>query len=646
MGVVIMGADLTQGHLKDVIPGDVDNEKQNQGLESEEPIKFGLVDCSEETTNGHSKGEGDSVSNGNFPKDAVDEWPVPKQIHIFYFIRYRSYEDPKLKTKIDQVDKEIQKTNQARFQITESLKAKRSERATVISQLRPLTTEDKRYRMIVDEKRKEMEPLHAALGKLRSANNHAREKGVGICSSEEELNELIRSLHFRMQHESNTLAEEKQLLKEIRQLEGTRDKVVANAAMKAKIQDSLGQRDAIQDQVKLIGGDLDGVRKQQTAVRTQIKHLEEELRAIDDEISSLQEQLMALNEKKSKAYETFSELRKQRDEGNTYYYQNRSLLNNAKDLAAKKEIVSLGELSHAEIEKFMSLWSSSKAFRDDYEKRILPSLDSRQLSRDGRMRNPDEKPLLLEVKPSAELEAAAMKVNIKRTKEDVKPPEENNTVLTSKVHKEGSNKLTEAEMKGNVGNSEMKGKVAGVEDTGNLSGSEKVQKESTAANRADEAKLKEIKREDEAKLKEIKREEEIAKAKLASERKKKLAEKTAAKAAVRAQKEAEKKLKEHEKRAKKKAGGSTPAIEADQIEVEMETVDSEKADVMNVEASVSSKNKVQKENVRYRNRPRAQEALPKVIQKRKKSPSYWAWAIPGATVLVLMLVILTYYYVF
>ena len=61
----------------------------------------------------------------------------------------------------------------------------------------------------------------------------------------------IQSLHYRMQHESNTLSEEKQLLKEIKQLEGTREKVIANAAVKAKIQDSLGQKEAIQDQVKV-----------------------------------------------------------------------------------------------------------------------------------------------------------------------------------------------------------------------------------------------------------------------------------------------------------------------------------------------------------------------------------------------------------
>lgn len=47
------------------------------------------------------------------------------------------------------------------------------------------------------------------------------------------------------------MSEEKQLLREINQLEGTREKVIANAAMRAKLQDSMGQKEAIQDQVKV-----------------------------------------------------------------------------------------------------------------------------------------------------------------------------------------------------------------------------------------------------------------------------------------------------------------------------------------------------------------------------------------------------------
>lgn len=180
----------------------------------------------------------------------------------------------------------------------------------------------------------------------------------------------------------------------------------------------------------------------------------------------------------------------------------------------------------------MSLWSSDKAFRGDYEKRILSSLDIRQLSRDGRMRNPDEKPLVSAVlpppiepvtAPGKVNTAAQLKVDKKRTKEDVKPLQEPNTVSTSTAQNEGHDESTEVQMKG-------KGDMSA--DAESFSLPEKTQKESVAANGTDPIKLKEIKRE-----------EEMAKAKLASERKKKLAEKAAEKATKRAQKEAEKKLK-------------------------------------------------------------------------------------------------------
>lgn len=48
-----------------------------------------------------------------------------------------------------------------------------------------------------------------------------------------------------MQHESIPLNEEKQILREIKQLEGTREKVLANAAMRAKIQESMGEKEAL-----------------------------------------------------------------------------------------------------------------------------------------------------------------------------------------------------------------------------------------------------------------------------------------------------------------------------------------------------------------------------------------------------------------
>lgn len=44
-------------------------------------------------------------------------------------------------------------------------------------------------------------------------------------------------------------------------------------------------------------------------------------------------------------------------------------------MAAKKDVRTLEEFVDAEVERFMSNWNSSKAFRNDYQKRILASLD-------------------------------------------------------------------------------------------------------------------------------------------------------------------------------------------------------------------------------------------------------------------------------
>lgn len=131
MAVEVVGFEMVQG------PGPFENgaeggksvlhEKENGKLDQDvgagKPIKFGSH--GDESA---AKGEGNDVSDSNVPKDVGEEWPAPKQIHSFYFVRCRPYDDPTIKTKIDQFDKEISKINQGRFQITEALKAKRVSR--------------------------------------------------------------------------------------------------------------------------------------------------------------------------------------------------------------------------------------------------------------------------------------------------------------------------------------------------------------------------------------------------------------------------------------------------------------------------------------------------------------------------------------
>ncbi|XP_073126701.1 proton pump-interactor 1 isoform X1 [Henckelia pumila] len=474
------------------------------------------------------KGEAPKVFESNVPKDAVDEWPEPKQVHSFYFVRYRAFEDQNLKNKLDLADKELQKKNQERLKLIEKLKAKRGDRANIIAQLRSLGVENKQFRTFMDEKKKEMEPLQQALGKLRGPAG-SRERAYAICSSEEELNDLIKSFQYRIQHEIIPLTEEKRILREIKQLEGTREKVIANAAERARIQDSLGEKEAIQDQVKLIGVDLDGVRKEKQVINARLKQLEDEKLAVEKAIKVLEEELTALTEKRDKTFENIKEMRKQRDEGNSPFHENRVVLTKAKVLAVNKDVKALQDLSDTEVGNFMNLWNNNKAFRDDYERRILPSLDARQLSRDGRMRNSEEKPLV-----SVEVPTPSMPEVVKTTS---KQPPKQDLVSAAKEDTSEQKVQNPKNAKNNKGNKKTELTLEKIEEQAR-------EEEVFQSDIIPKDSLPKKEEMDETKLKELKKEEEMAKRLQTEERRKKLAEKAAAKAAKKAEQEAEKKLKE------------------------------------------------------------------------------------------------------
>ncbi|XP_073312571.1 proton pump-interactor 1-like [Primulina huaijiensis] len=599
------------------------------------------------------KGEAPKVFESSAPKDAVDEWPEPKQVHSFYFVRYRAFEDPNLKNKLDLADKELQKRNQDRFQLIERLKEKRGDRAQIIAQLRSLGVENKQFRIFMDEKRKEMEPLQQALGKLRGPAG-SRERASGICSSEEELNDLIKSFQYRIQHESIPLSEEKQILREIKQLEGTREKVIANSAERARIQDSLGEKEAIQDQVKLIGVDLDGVRKEKQVISAKLKQLDDAKLEAEKVIKALEEELTTITEKRDKTFENIKEMRKQRDEGNSPYHQNRVVLTKAKVLAVNKDVEALKDLSDSEVENFMNLWNNNKAFRDDYERRILSSLDARQLSRDGRMRNSEEKPLV-----SVEVPTPSVPEVVKTT---FKQPPKQNLVSAAKEDASEWKDQNPKNAKSNKGNNKTELTLEKIEeqDREEVFQSDKIQKDSLP--RKEEL--------DETKLKELKKAEEMAKRIQTEERRKKLAEKAAAKAAKKAEQEAEKKLKEiisflrtlfptnkfssfdtevilfefiqeREKRARKKTGTTAAAVDSEEpSETNEEVVEQEMVEEK-FETTVPLKNKARKENpIRHRARPRGGlDSLPKAMLKRKKTTDYWMWTISAALVVLALMVV-------
>lgn len=59
------------------------------------------------------------------PKDATDEWGTPKQTHTFYLPKVRMMEDPKVKTKLDQLHKTINNNKAQKGNLLSQLADKR-----------------------------------------------------------------------------------------------------------------------------------------------------------------------------------------------------------------------------------------------------------------------------------------------------------------------------------------------------------------------------------------------------------------------------------------------------------------------------------------------------------------------------------------
>uniref|UniRef100_A0A3Q7J4D1 Uncharacterized protein n=1 Tax=Solanum lycopersicum TaxID=4081 RepID=A0A3Q7J4D1_SOLLC len=154
-----------------------------------------------------------------------------------------------------------------------------------------------------------------------------------------------------------------------------------------------------------------------------------------------------------------------------------------------------------QVDKFISLWSG-KPFRDDYERRILASLDIRQLSRDGRMRNPDEKRLVLPQAQTVAQPEIVEKTTVKPSKEESEPAQKVNKEKNTKKTKDASSNVTDTKEKNTKKPKDASSKVTetnyifDIEEE--IHGLEKQPKDVKPKNKeTDEAKLKEMKREEE-----------------------------------------------------------------------------------------------------------------------------------------------------
>ncbi|KAL4271407.1 hypothetical protein GQ457_13G027700 [Hibiscus cannabinus] len=164
-----------------------------------------------------------------------------------------------------------------------------------------------------------------------------------------------------------------QMLEKLKQIEDKKEKTLADSANKAHIFNPLTLRNAIEEQIEVVKKMSLELRVEQHEVQSAIEDLSKEL----DPKTQHWEML------KQKEAETFVV-----NEMNGMYDLNVAVLSNARELARNKDIAALRQLSHHQLEEFMSRWNHPyvKYSRVNYEFNIVDSLLKRGLSGDGRIK--------------------------------------------------------------------------------------------------------------------------------------------------------------------------------------------------------------------------------------------------------------------
>eukprot|EP00250_Pteridium_aquilinum_P001829 c12036_g1_i1 orf=279-2333(-) len=563
----------------------------------------------------------------------VSPQPWSTSRRTVYLIRIPRSVDEKLRNEIKLAEAKVEQTIKKRDVHKAALQAKKNSKIELLEKLRPIRDKERSCRDALQGKRMELEPFSVALNKFRSAQS----RGQDICSSEEELNEKIAEIHFRIQHESIPLKEEKQLLRYVKQLEATRHQVCANSVMQAELMENLGPKEDIQDQAKFLRQDLDSIRKEHRLARAEYDSMDREINKLNEAIEELRQQYEKANVAQQDAYVVLRELKRQENLMNDPFYQNRRDVQVVRELASQKKVKEVDDICTKQVEDFFVMWNNDSKFRADYVKSNERSTVRRLETLDGRALGPNEKPPVVvdsdallptsrDTKSALVAETMATgPIRVAKLSSGVVGPELSNGVLVKET-KPGKNLPVHVkdEEAGDTGYTKSR-QIDVSEDSADL--------ESQAAER-----------------KEKLRQEQIAKAKEAEERKKKRSAQLESRALARARKEADRKEKEREKKAQKKvaAGGlssgadqTTLNEESDLSEAKLEEAITESAvPEEGSKTAANSSNKDRKGAVSRRKLPGKEIKQSKVLlSKRSSKKAAWPipiWAIASLAALVLL----------
>nr|GMD45173.1 cingulin-like isoform X2 [Ipomoea batatas] len=302
-----------------------------------------------------------------------------------FLIKMPRFDDEKLREQIRLAQLHVDEKTQSRDAIWQEIKKKRANCQHHGVEFEAAKSEERAARKLVRSKRAEIEHLQTAINRVKNA------------ISVEEIDARICSMENMIEHETLPLKEEKNLIREIKQLKQLRDQLSSNIGSCDEVQQALDNRDQIEESLKILKKELDSLKTkvskaEAVAVAVSLRYEEEskmhkELRA----------QYKAANEIRQAAYENFQNLKKILYEKNNHFRMYKDNASTASRHAARKDTEALHHLCANQVEKYMELWNRDDEFRKEYVRCNMRSTVRRLGTLDGRSLGPNEDPPVLPV---------------------------------------------------------------------------------------------------------------------------------------------------------------------------------------------------------------------------------------------------------
>ncbi|XP_076889905.1 uncharacterized protein LOC143540809 isoform X2 [Bidens hawaiensis] len=504
--------------------------------------------------------QSDKISNssieGEVVNDAIDAQNDEIEVLEYNFlVKIPRFEDENLREQIRSAHALVVEKTRLRDSIRFVGQEKRERLKVYNQEFEAAKQKEIAARRVVKAKRQEIEAVQAVINRWKNA------------MSVEDIDSRIYGVEYMIQHEIIQLKDEKEFIREIRQLKSLRDQLASNMGTPEEIRHAIDTKDYNEKRLKVLRKELEDLKAEVSKVVAVLTKIVKKYEELSREERELQCRFKAADEFRQKAYAHLNSLRKLSYDKNTNFRQFKGDLTTARTYLSQGDQDALHRLCANQVETFMEQWNNNDEFRQEYIRRCNCIASRKQKALDG------APPVSVDVAPvlpsnviehvnmspvslPAEVKHVAVVLPVEQEKDVSVLPTENKNVYNNE---NAYNNETRKPVENKSGPKKQELKNKSVIKPTNLGSADVAKEEAEVTENVPTKeeielarKAEELKKEEAAKLKEQRRMEEKAKAVEALERKKRNAQKAQLRAELRARKEAEHKEKEREKRLRKK----------------------------------------------------------------------------------------------